>query len=120
MINSQSKDIDCQIFLLRTACKKTCQKTIKTRSDLTLKIGQTDTWGNKNRGFSLPSWGEYESMIRAHDEKLGAFGKRPKWATHICKTGNNGKKVIFANEMDLGKCANKFIKTWKLTHLNNF
>lgn len=41
---------------------------------------------------------------------MGAFGEWSKWATQNLQTGNTGKKAFFVNGIDLGRCANVFIR----------
>ena len=59
-------------------------------------------------------------MIWTHDESWGAFCKRLKLATWICRTVDTSKISFFANGMTLEKCEYGFIMTYKLTHLEYF
>ena len=51
---------------------------------------------------------------------MDTFDSRAKLDFGNCRIGNIIKIVIFANGMDLGKCADGFIKTCKLANLKNF
>jgi hypothetical protein len=47
---------------------------------------------------------------------MDTFDSRAKLDFGNCRTGNIIKIVIFANGMDLGKCANELVKTYKLVY----
>ena len=92
-------------------------ENIKLRLEMAWKIGQMGTWGSEIWDTGRFSWGQYDSTISAHDESQGEFGEGAKLAIWIDRTVGTGKISFFVNGMTLAKCEDRFVKTWKLTHL---
>ena len=97
MTNSQSKYFNCRTLILQLSCRQSVLKNINWARVCHYKLGLFATWGSENWDISSLSWGQYNSMIWAHDESQDTFGEFLKTGTWKVWTEQCVKKWFLAN-----------------------